>query len=302
MTEISHSRGFSIARTFHDEWVKPYLESEFGDLANRVASVLVGNSQSLGNDDDLSKDHGWGPTLKLLLRGSDMPQGGQRLRHALKKDVPRQWDGEEFKDDPEDRVEVVSINVWFRREIGVTHRPKARAGWRRTRQTHLYMLRHSTIVHDPLGDFTERRASFHSYPRDVWLGEVRAQLLMVWHHGQYNFIRRMAQRDDFVTTEICLSQFVQATMKLCMLLNGDFAPYWKWLPTEFRKQPNVASLDGKLERLLRVSDTTERINLVDEVSKDIFRRFADKDLDFDVPIDDTNSLAKIHDVLENQGY
>ena len=85
-----------------------------------------------------------------------------------------------------------------------------------------------------------------------------------------------------------------------MLLNGDYAPYWKWLPTEFRKQPNTADLAGMLEDLLLSGDTTKQVALIDKISRDIFRRLEEKNLVEDASIDDPNSLAKVHDALEAQ--
>lgn len=67
MPDRIHPKGLDIARHFHDEWVLPFLKARFPKVVDRVACVLVGNSQSLGNDDEFSVDHGWGPTLTLLL-------------------------------------------------------------------------------------------------------------------------------------------------------------------------------------------------------------------------------------------
>ena len=300
MPKKPHPKGLDIARHFHDEWVLPFLKTQFPQLVDRVASVLVGNSQSLGNDDEFSVDHGWGPTLTLLLPGSDMRRFGRRLRRTVNESAPQVWNGAKFEGDLGDQFVVRSLDVWFRQEIGVIHPPKTKAGWSRTRETHLYMLRHSTIFHDPLGEFTIRRDGFQFYPHNVWLDHVRRQLLMVWHHGQYNFTNRMVHRQDFMTTSICLNQFVLATMRLCMLLNGDYAPYWKWLPTEFRKQPNTTRLNGMLDDLLGSGNTTEQTVLVDKISRDIFHRLDEKSLVTETSIKDPNSLATIHDTLEAQ--
>ena len=109
MTKTSHSLGHSIAKEFYENWIRPYVRDGFPEIADRAAAVLVSNSQSLANDDELSKDHGWGPTLTLLLHGSDMRSSGRRLRHAIQRDVPREWSGEQYKGDTEDQVEVICL-------------------------------------------------------------------------------------------------------------------------------------------------------------------------------------------------
>jgi len=272
-TQIERHRmaGLEVARRFFEEWGLPHLRSEFPEVAERAACLLFGGSQSLGNDDDLSRDHGWGPEYSIVLTSDDMRRLGRRLRSEVDKAAPRQWLGHKFHW-PATNVTVDSVDGWFRKNIGVTHTPKTLKGWGRIREADLYMLRHASVFHDPLGEFTDRRESFGFYPREKWLHRVAEETWDAWHYGQYNFLGRLSQRDDPIAVSVCLGVFIQSTMKLCMLLNGDFSPYWKWLPAEFRKQPNVADLASWLTDLATTHSRKHQADLVGRICEDLYAR------------------------------
>ncbi len=161
-------KGLDVARQFFGEWGLPYLRSEFPEISERIAAFLCGGSQSLGNDDEASRDHGWGPGFGMVLTGEDMKRYGQKLRNRLKEDAPNNWHGYRWR--TEANVPVDSINPWFKSNIGCSHPPGSADAWLdRTREINLYMLRDATIFHDPLGEFTARRRSFHVYPDRAWL-------------------------------------------------------------------------------------------------------------------------------------
>ncbi len=64
-------KGLEIAQRFFYEWGLPYLRTEFPQITERVAAIIFGGSQSLGNDDELSQGHGWGPGFELVLTVKD---------------------------------------------------------------------------------------------------------------------------------------------------------------------------------------------------------------------------------------
>lgn len=278
--------GLEIARRFFDEWGLPYLRSEFPQISERVAGILFGGSQSLGNDDELSRDHGWGPGLTLILTAEDMRRFGQRLRKSLDRDAPREWVGQKWQY-PDKNATIDSIDRWFRQNIGSVRPPWATKAWlqkgyqawlQNTQESKLYMLRHASVFHDPLGEFTSRRKAFWYYPREVWLHRLLQEMFYVWHYGQYNFLERLTHRKDPIAISVCLGSFIQATMRLCMLLEEDYTPYWKWLASEFRKLPNVSDLEAKLSKLSVCNDLDGQMALVDAICKDIYSRLVDKGL------------------------
>ncbi len=267
-------QGLDVAQRYFNEWGLPYFRAAFPQLAERVAAFVLGGSQSLGNDDALSRDHGF----TLVLTGEDMRRFGKRLRTALDRDAPREWLGQRWRS-PARNIEVYSVDGWFRQMIGCTQPPQTRQGWhRRTSEDYLYMLRHATIFHDPLGAFTARRQAFWFYPRAVWLQRLEQETFRAWHYGQYNFLDRLTSRRDPVATAVCLGHFMEATMRLCLLLAGDYTPYWKWLPAEFRKLPNVSQLAQGLSALAGCQDLARQIELVEAICQDLHTRLVEEGL------------------------
>ena len=68
--------GLEVARRFFAEWGLPFLQEQFPGLAQRMAAGLLHGSQVLGADDELSRDHGWGPMFLLLLPEVDYAAQG----------------------------------------------------------------------------------------------------------------------------------------------------------------------------------------------------------------------------------
>jgi hypothetical protein len=268
-------KGLEIAHRFFNEWGLPYLNREFPMISDRIAAFLCGGSQSLGNDDELSRDHGWGPGFSLVVTGLDMRQHGARLRRALKADAPTDWLG--FTHGRQANIEVTSLDRWFRERIGCAHPPRRPLDWiRRTNENALYMLRHATVFYDPLGEFTARRESFRYYPKAAWWQRLEAVTFGVWHYGQYNFLTRLTQRRDPIAVATCLGMFTTSTMVLCLLLAEDYSPYWKWLPAEFRKLPDIDDLESHLTKLSLSRDIDVQVEHVEWICEDVLSRLKAK--------------------------
>jgi len=98
MSSTNTGEGLQVAQEFCQKWILPFLETEFPDLHDRSACVLFGGSQSLGNDDALSRDHGWGPAFELFLTNADTRQYGKLLQRALSEAAPRNWQDAEWRE------------------------------------------------------------------------------------------------------------------------------------------------------------------------------------------------------------
>lgn len=274
-----HAGGLEVARSFFDEWGLPYLRAEFPEVSERAACFLYGGSQSLGNDDLLSCDHGWGPQFTIVLLERDYDLLGPNLHESINKAAPKEWNGRLWRSAPEPNIPVMSMNQWFRENIQLVQPPETLESWiKDVREHNLYELRHATIFHDPLGEFTARRKQFWYYPRNAWLHRLATEVWDAWHFGQYNFLDRLAKRDDPIAVAICIGRFVTASMKLCMLLREDYTPYWKWLATEFRKLDGIEEMDSWLSELSVSNDKVRQVELVDTVCKDLYRRLLERNL------------------------
>ena len=134
---------------------------------------------------------------------------------------------------------------------------------------------HATVFHDPLGEVSARRDLFHYYPDRAWVQRIIWETGNAWHYGQYNFLDRLIARKDPVAIPVCLGRFAEAVMRLSMLLNRDYTPYWKWLAAEFRKTSGTGQLDASLQRLFATPDISEQAAVVQEICDEIHAKLVE---------------------------
>jgi hypothetical protein len=262
--------GLEMARSYFTEWGLPFLHRHFPAISERVAAGIWRGSQIFGADDALSRDHGWGAMFTLVLTELDFQTTAERLNQALQENAPTAWKGIPTPSDAE--IIVTSIDRFFRDHVGFSTPPQDSSQWLEgfhfrfgTRETELYLIRHGHLFYDILGEFTTRRNLFVNYPRDVQLRRINQELLNVWHYGQYNFIDRLSQRNDPVANCMALGHFTEGVMRLCMLLDDDYSPYWKWLAFEFRKHSVAQVLDPLLKTLTISTDLSQQVDLINEI-------------------------------------
>jgi len=266
------SKGLEIAQTFFREWGLTYLQQNFPHLEKRVMAGLFHGSQIYGADDDLSQDHGWGPMFTLFLSEEDYTVYGEELARRVRADAPREWQGFRFHY-PDENIDVTSLERFFKGEIGYADLN----AWQTMKdQTYncdfaLYRIRHGHVLYDPAGEFARWRAALHTYPRRIWLARIEQELFHVWHYGQYNFLDRLAQRRDPVAIQVAMGHFTEAVMRLCLLLEHDYGPYWKWLAFEFRKRAAAQQLDPLLRALAETLNIEARASLVRTICEEVHR-------------------------------
>lgn len=262
--------GLEMARSYFTEWGLPFLQQHFPSISERVAAGIWRGSQIFGADDALSRDHGWGAMFTLVLTELDYQATAERLNQALQENAPTAWKG--IPTPSEAEIIVTSLDRFFQDRVGFSTPPRDSSEWLEgfyfrfgTRETELYLIRHGHLFYDPLGEFTTRRDLFVNYPRDIQLHRINQELLNVWHYGQYNFIDRLSQRNDPVANCMALGHFSEGVMRLCMLLDDDYSPYWKWLAFEFRKHGVARVLDPLLTTLTTSTDLSQQVDLVTEI-------------------------------------
>ena len=277
------TRGLDISRRFFYECWLPYLKAEFPTLVDRIAAGRVGGSDTIGADDEYSRDHDWGPRFDLLLTEEDHRNWGQDLERKINASAPETFLGyhHHFFGDPKSSINVESIDSCARYHAGKAYPPENAREWFLRRGKHksivgheswLYFFKHAPVFHDPLGEFTLRQQMFAHYPRDVRIRLIADLCLRISGAGEYKFCTRHVHRKDPVAIQICLGQFVYEVMRLCFLINDDYAPHEVWIHHEFRKLPEAKTLDSELLKLVISTNLQEQRGLVLRISAYLRRR------------------------------
>ncbi len=241
--------GLELAARYFAEHGAPLLEARFAEHRERIAAGLVGpGSECFGCDDELSRDHDWGPGFCLWLTHDDHRAIGTRLQEALGTLPatyagfgPRHasaWGG--------GRVGVFEIGEFHRGLIGLDRPPRSLGEWRAIPEERLATATNGAVFTDPLGDFTRfRRALLAFYPEDVRLKKIAARCMGIAQSGQYN-LPRCAKRQELVAARIAEAQLCRDTLSLVFLLNRRYAPFYKWMHRAVKPLPVLGETTHRL--------------------------------------------------------
>lgn len=92
MTTPAFIPGLELAPRFYVEAVQPVLEKALPGTPHSTA-LLGSDSEVLGFDTTRSRDHHWGPRLKLFLTPQDVARHGPWLRSHLAEHLPKTFHG-----------------------------------------------------------------------------------------------------------------------------------------------------------------------------------------------------------------
>ena len=226
--------GLALARDFWDECCKPMICAKYERVRGRIAAGLAGHgSECYGFDDELSRDHDFGPGVCLWLTDEDYAQFGARLQ-ADYDALPRRFHGfgpRVESDHAGKRVGVFRIGEFFESITGMPQAPVDARLWVTLDEPTLAAATNGRVFADPLGAFSHVRQGFRAMPDEEILRRVSQRLGMAAQAGQYN-LPRMARRGDLPAARLCVGEFCTAVASLVFLLNNPltvgYLPYYKW--------------------------------------------------------------------------
>ena len=269
-------KGLEIARDFFFSWGRPFLTAQFPDLAGRVAAGRMLGSDVLGGDDEISRDHDWGPQFDLFLSADDFAAFGGELARVMNAAAPNPWKGYWLAGAGDTSVRVESIPEWFRKYLGLERFPQDGADWPPSSvESGLYFVRHGEIWVDGTGELSSWRSALHRYPEEILRSRLAEECFRIWQHGEYNFVQRMARRRDPIAIAVCLGEFVTGVMRIVLLMSRDFTPYWKWLAFEFRKRPEAQPYVKMLDELVSIRHIERQVEIVQSVCALVHRQLLD---------------------------
>jgi hypothetical protein len=266
--------GLKLAELFYHEAVKPVIEAEFPDL--KYTAALIGSgSEVLGFDTEMSSDHHWGPRAMLFVSEADLKQHGNAINKTFRRELPYTFHGYSTNfapPDPNDngvqllqtlesgeinhRVEVMTIREFFSYYLDFDPYGEIEtADWLTFPEQKLRTVTGGAVYHDDLG-LEAVRAKLAYYPRDVWL----YLLASGWGRiGQEEpFVGRTGLVGDDLGSGVIAARLVRDLMRLCFLMERQYAPYSKWFGTAFARLKCAPQLLPILHAVLRGDNWGER--------------------------------------------
>jgi hypothetical protein len=264
--------GLKLSELFYKEVVKPVLEAEFPSL--KYSAGLIGSgSEVLGFDTPQSIDHHWGPRVLLFLSEDDYEEKKERIWRVLSEKLPYEFRGyptnfgkpdefgvqllEKIESGPVNhRIDIFTIKSFFRERLGFDPYKEIKiSDWLNFPEHELIMIVKGKVFHDDLG-LKKIRKKFQYYPRDLWLYLLAAQ----WHDisQEEAFVGRCGDVGDELGSKIIATRIVERLMRLCFLMEKEYAPYSKWLGSAFSRLKSSKKLKPILNKILAAETWRER--------------------------------------------
>lgn len=260
-------KGLDLSEKYFKEIGLPMLEAKFPAYADRIAAGLVGEgSECFGFDDEISRDHDWGPSFCLWLTKDDYRNFGAALQDEYDK-LPKEFAGFEARKESDwgnGRTGVFEIGSFFKHFIGFEHVPENLQQWRLIPETHLAVATNGRIFRDPVGKLTEFRKRLKAfYPEDIRLKKIASRCMTIAQTGQYNYMR-CVYRKDWIAAHLTEAKFMSDLISMVFLLNKAYKPFYKWIHRAVKSLPLVGNVIHKLISDLVTIDSPKTNSLIYE--------------------------------------
>lgn len=273
-------RGLELAERYWREVGAPAMEAVWPGLKGCGAAGLVGEgSECLGYDDELSRDHDWGPGFCLWLTDEDFAAHGAELQAAYAA-LPREFLGfRRLRESghSQGRVGVFAVGGFYARFLG--RLPETPLQWLAVSDQALSVCTSGRVFQDGPGEFTRIRERLLAYyPEDVRRKRLAAQCAKAAQAGQYNHPRCL-RRGDQVAALRALGEFVDSAQAVVFLLNRRYRPYYKWAQRALAGLPILGREAGAALERLADCPRPERQDRIEALSALLIQGLADQGIE-----------------------
>ncbi len=237
--------GLQLSEAFYREAIAPILDTAFPGLT--YAAALIGSgSDVLGYDTERSTDHGWGPRCWLFLPDADDETYRTAIDETLRARLPHTFrdyptrfsrgaEGVLLPDSPvQHYVLIASLPRFFVQHLGFDPTGKIPVvDWLVCPQQALLEVTCGAVFHDGFGALTMARQRLTYYPDNIWRTLLAAQWQRI--SQEEAFVGRCSEVGDELGSAVVAARLVREIMRLCFLMEWQYAPYSKWLGTAFSR-------------------------------------------------------------------
>ena len=252
-------KGLELSQLYYEECGKQMLHQHFPQYEKHIAAGLVGmGSECFGFDNEISRDHDWGPAFCLWLDRQTYDAIGKDLQTEFAR-LPKDFAG--FRRRESDwgggRTGVFEIGQFYRQFIGFDRVPANLREWRVIPESSLATATNGRVFADPAGEFTAFREKLKQfYPEDIRLKKIACRCMMMAQSGQYNFMR-CVRHGEFVAAQCAEAEFINTAVSMLFLLNKQYKPFYKWMHRALRNLPLLGNMIYDLCSDLTTAHTVE---------------------------------------------
>ncbi|MBN2060315.1 MAG: DUF4037 domain-containing protein [Deltaproteobacteria bacterium] len=243
-------KGLDLAEMFYERHGNAMIANQFVSYVDRIAVGFAGpGSECFGFDDEISRDHDWGPAFCLWLTSEDHESIGRELQNAY-RNLPKRFMefGPRITSPGEERRTGVSeIGAFYKTYTGLEHVPETLNEWFNVPEQGLATCTNGRVFTDPLGEFTRwRKALLDYFPEDIRLKKMASRCITAAQAGQYN-LERSLKRNDLFAARYSEIKFCEEIISLIYLLNKKYRPFYKWI---FRGLKDLPILGERVYKMI----------------------------------------------------
>jgi hypothetical protein len=264
-------KGLELCENYFQEVGLPLLQRECPELLDCMAIGLAGDgSECYGYDDEISRDHDWGPGFCIWLAKDDYEAIGRKVQEIYER-MPRTYKGygpRLLSQWGDHRIGTIEIGAFYRQFIGKYQPPNSYDEWLILPENALAAATNGKVFRDPLGEFTRIRESLlQFYPEDVRLMKIASRCMTIGQAGQYNF-PRCAKRGELYAARHAEIKFCAEAMSLAFLLNKRYPPFYKWIHRALGELPCLGGyMSESIVNLVEEHDYLARTARIEAISQ-----------------------------------
>jgi len=266
-------QGLDLCERYYHEHGLPKLQSELGKHFSRLTIGLAGHgSECLGFDDELSRDHDWGPGFCIWIDSVDFQMIGPEVQNLYDR-LPKSYAGFAARKTSrwgEGRVGVLNTDLFYQSYLGLTRAPVTLKEWLAIPENALATATSGRLFHDPKSNFsTIRSALLDYYPEDVRLKKIASRCMIAGQAGQYNYPRSLKRQEPYAAAQAEM-KFVEAALSLIFLINKHYLPFYKWAHKALKALPVLGPIaDRTITRLLENHSAEEKEQSIESLAQAI---------------------------------
>ncbi len=270
-------KGLELSRQYYLTYGAPMIHEQFPHLESLLAVGLVGSgSECYGFDDAISQDHDFEPGFCLFIPDEDIVSSREAfaLERAYDK-LPKEFMGmHRLKQSPVggNRHGVIRMADFYREKIGFEHGFSCLYDWFSAPEFSITEAVNGEIFRDDYGQFSKIRQALEQIPEDVRRKKLASALLIMAQSGQYNYTRCLAHGENGAA-QLAIGEFVNQAIRTIFLLNGKFAPFYKWSFRAMKSLPLLSNHAQNLEFLITstndVATSTKKAEIINSIAKDV---------------------------------
>ena len=294
-------KGMELCRKYFETYGRTMLRETFPEYADKIVVGLVGEgSDCYGFDDEISKDHDFGPRFCMWVSEEVYEEIGEELNRAY-ENLPDTFEGctRNMTTTGIFRQGVMILDDFIEHHLFTRTMPKTDNDWLLLPESGLSALCNGEIWMEGDGRFADIRKYLSVYPSRVRYKKIAQSMHLVRQMGLYNYFR-MKQRGEKIAAEISLTGYMENVMKVVYYLNNVHPTYYKWLHKGMKDFAVLAEIMDVLEALNDHKNDDETVKGIMQVVEQLLNYELDQDKELLIE----NIVAmewEAFDKVENEG-